>query len=224
MPRIILLIAFLLASTVQQAQAVLQGSVTEEESGDPLIGATVIIFQQGKLVAGTEADFDGQFQIRGLPSGVYEIVAKYVGFEDYRAENFTIKEEKAALLDIAMFEGEPLEPMIVTCCYCIPGKPAGKVSESTPAPQPEHKAAVPPKQEASPSHITLFPNPASQTATLSTTGYLLGQVAVFDALGKLCFFRASVESSAFVLELDGFSPGLYWVHTEAGVSKLVVVR
>lgn len=51
------------------------GTVTDANTGEPLIGATVIVVGT-KL--GAKTDFDGNYVILNVPPGVYEVRATYV--------------------------------------------------------------------------------------------------------------------------------------------------
>ena len=69
----------------------LSGSLSDSTTGDPLIGANIILRQNGEIVDGSRCDYDGKFSIT-VPTGNYEIEITYVGF---------IKKTFDILLDIA---------------------------------------------------------------------------------------------------------------------------
>jgi TonB-linked SusC/RagA family outer membrane protein len=70
------LLVALLASSIALAQQV-SGTVTEADSGAPLPGATVLVKGTNN---GTTTDFDGVFQLAGVP-GDATLVVSYLGFE-----------------------------------------------------------------------------------------------------------------------------------------------
>jgi TonB-linked SusC/RagA family outer membrane protein len=70
------LLVVLLASPIALAQQV-SGTVTEADSGAPLPGATVLVKGTNN---GTTTDFDGMFQITGVPGDAI-LVVSYLGFE-----------------------------------------------------------------------------------------------------------------------------------------------
>jgi len=70
------LLVALFASTVALAQQV-SGTVTEADSGVPLPGATVLVKGTNN---GTTTDFDGLFQLSGVPDNA-TLVVSYIGFE-----------------------------------------------------------------------------------------------------------------------------------------------
>ncbi|NND32189.1 MAG: hypothetical protein HKN76_06315, partial [Saprospiraceae bacterium] len=67
------------------AQGRLKGAVTEEESGEPLIGASIVIKGTSR---GTVTDFDGSFELR-VDSFPLILEVSYVGYEakDVPVEN-----------------------------------------------------------------------------------------------------------------------------------------
>ena len=64
-----------------QAQYLLNGTISDKNTGEPLIGAT-ILYADGE---GTVSNFDGQFELN-LKKGTYTISASYVGFQAYEKE------------------------------------------------------------------------------------------------------------------------------------------
>ncbi|MEP0368610.1 MAG: TonB-dependent receptor [Cyclobacteriaceae bacterium] len=79
MKKLYLNILFLVLSVSLMAQGgVITGTVSDSDSGEPLIGANVVI--KGSL-NGDETDINGKFNISGLSEGsTYTITASYVGY------------------------------------------------------------------------------------------------------------------------------------------------
>ena len=63
------------------------GTVTDARTGEPLIGANVII--EGTLM-GTATDFDGIILILNVSPGTYSLRASYVGYQDVVMENIKV--------------------------------------------------------------------------------------------------------------------------------------
>lgn len=63
------------------------GTVTDARTGEPLIGANVII--EGTLL-GTATDFDGNILILNIGPGTYNLRATYVGYQDLVTENIRV--------------------------------------------------------------------------------------------------------------------------------------
>ena len=59
------------------AQATLQGKVTDKKDGQPLIGAVVYI---ADLRSGIATDVDGNYELKGLPARKFLVQVKFVGY------------------------------------------------------------------------------------------------------------------------------------------------
>lgn len=91
MKRILLGLVVLLTGTVSFAQkATLKGKVTDKENGEGLIGASVALLEDNKVVAGVAADLDGNYRIEIEP-GTYDLKVQYIGYEEQKVENFDLK-------------------------------------------------------------------------------------------------------------------------------------
>lgn len=55
----------------------LTGVVKDAQTGEPLIGATIVL-QGTKL--GTKTNFDGEYTILNIPPGQYSLRATYIGY------------------------------------------------------------------------------------------------------------------------------------------------
>lgn len=66
-------------------EAILTGQVVDAESGDPLIGATVALWEYAEddstLVTGTVTDSSGTFEFDELPRDAFTLRVSYVGYE-----------------------------------------------------------------------------------------------------------------------------------------------
>ena len=79
--RNLFLLCILFLSFNTHAQHVFNGKISDKNTGEPLIGAT-ILYADG---VGTVSNFDGQFELR-LKKGTYTITASYVGYQAYQKE------------------------------------------------------------------------------------------------------------------------------------------
>mgnify|MGYP001594569189 CR=1 FL=1 len=77
----LLALPLLISTAWAQAEGGLRGQVTLEGAGKPLHHATISIL---KLNRSVETDEDGMYELRGLPPGVYDVVAHLHSFTDSR--------------------------------------------------------------------------------------------------------------------------------------------
>ncbi len=77
------LFGLLLSFTAFAQSGTVTGVVTDENTGDPLIGTTV---QLVELQRGTPSDTDGSFEITGVPAGTYTLRVSFVGYRTHEQE------------------------------------------------------------------------------------------------------------------------------------------
>ncbi len=71
----------------------IKGIVTDKDTGDPLIGANVVLEGTGM---GTTTDLDGFFIITDVPPGTYKLTVNYVGYDDFTRE-ITVTDQPLSL-------------------------------------------------------------------------------------------------------------------------------
>ena len=100
----------LLTFSFSVAQTTISGTV-KDNKGEPLTGVNVIL--EG-LSQGAVSDFDGNYSIKNVENGTYNVVASYIGYKSQtnsvtaQSENITINfvlEEDAAALDEVIITG-----------------------------------------------------------------------------------------------------------------------
>jgi hypothetical protein len=65
----------------------INGRVIDQKTGEALIGANVIL--KG-TVYGAATDLDGNYYISGVPSGVYQLIVSYVGYETQELQGISV--------------------------------------------------------------------------------------------------------------------------------------
>ena len=74
---------FPLLFAVVLAQKNISGTISDDNSGEPLIGANVII-SSDDFNTGAATDQNGYFTINSVPNGDYDIRVSYIGYGDYQ--------------------------------------------------------------------------------------------------------------------------------------------
>ncbi len=93
------LIVFLASQfSLAAQQGAIKGTVVDENTGETLIGANVVV---ENTATGTATDFDGKYQFT-LEPGVYTIVCTYIGYNETKIEGVEIKPNETTILDIAL--------------------------------------------------------------------------------------------------------------------------
>ncbi|GGZ18788.1 TonB-dependent receptor [Echinicola pacifica] len=65
------------------AQNHLSGTIVDSDTGEPLIGANIILQGTGR---GSTADLNGHFEFKNLAEGKYKLKASFVGYDSYEQE------------------------------------------------------------------------------------------------------------------------------------------
>ncbi|MFQ5446941.1 MAG: carboxypeptidase regulatory-like domain-containing protein [Saprospiraceae bacterium] len=110
---LLLTILFLMAGLLLKAQTSLQGSVTDAESGQPILFGTVALYKNGVLITGTETDFDGYYSITEIDPGTYEVEFSYTGYQSLRISDVAVLAGKANKLDAKISAGITIQTVVV---------------------------------------------------------------------------------------------------------------
>ena len=85
-----------------QTSGKISGRIVEKESGQPLIGANVIIAQ---TQAGTSADEEGYFNLINVNPGKYSVRVMMIGYESITIEDVIVSVNRTTSLDLEMKMG-----------------------------------------------------------------------------------------------------------------------
>src|SRR5699024_6512515 len=88
----------------------IEGRVTDQQSGKPLISANVFI---ESLMSGAATNVDGEFTIADIPYGTYKLRVSYVGYQT-KTINVTVDESTESIEIILSPETGQLEELVVT--------------------------------------------------------------------------------------------------------------
>lgn len=99
---LLLLFAFLLfAGSVLAQTGRLEGTVTDENTGEPLIGVNIFIEELG---IGAATNLDGYFSIINVRAGTYTVRVSYIGYSTIRIDDVRININQTTTLNFTMRE------------------------------------------------------------------------------------------------------------------------
>jgi outer membrane receptor for ferrienterochelin and colicin len=108
--------ALILSAGLMAQSGTLNGRVTDANTGEPIPFANIVIELNGSTVTGGTTDFDGNFSIKPIPAGKYDVVASYVGYAAVKVtnvqipagkitfQNFTLKPAAEILKEVEVVE------------------------------------------------------------------------------------------------------------------------
>lgn len=113
MHRITFVIICLLFSAIGFGQTTIEGKVTDQGSGEPILFGSVALFKNDVLLTGTETDLDGNYIFSGLDPGTYDIEMSYVGYQPTRVAGVVAKAGQINKVDITISEGVTLQTAVI---------------------------------------------------------------------------------------------------------------
>ena len=112
----------------QEITQTVKGQVTDEQSGAPIIGATV-------MIAGTEppigavTDVEGIYRISNVPIGRQTLLISYLGYKPTTIPDVLVGAGKEAVVDAELIESlEQLEEVVVTADAQEKGQPRNELA------------------------------------------------------------------------------------------------
>lgn len=95
----ITLLALIFVSAISAKSGIIAGRVTDTDTGEPLIGANVLILNTNW---GAATDVDGYFKIVSVPPGTYELKASYVGYAAQSIKDVKLKGFDSLFIEIKL--------------------------------------------------------------------------------------------------------------------------
>lgn len=117
------------------AQFIFSGKVME--GPDPVVGASVIAYQNNQFVRGCSTNIHGEYRL-SLDTGTYKITISYTGFQTITKEKWVIYSDLDNVLDVSMQPDNSLSEVVVTA-YAISKDKISKTGK--PRPGRSHKVA-----------------------------------------------------------------------------------
>jgi TonB-dependent receptor len=113
---IIQLISLAINTVYAQSTGKISGKITDKNTGEALIGATVLI--QGST-KGAAADVNGGYLLAGIAPGTYTLLVRYVGYETKAISQIEIKPDLVTRLDINLTasQSHALNEVVVKATY-----------------------------------------------------------------------------------------------------------
>ena len=101
----------LLQNEIYSQTGVLSGTVSDAKTGEPLIGATVIL--EGTTI-GSATNDDGRYFIRNIPAKSYNITVSFIGYIATTKFNIIIRSEGNIDINFNLQEILLLDELIIT--------------------------------------------------------------------------------------------------------------
>lgn len=94
-----LIILLIPGAVFGQGSGKIAGRVTDSSTGDPVVGANIII--EGTNI-GAATDLDGEYMIVNVPSGTFSVIASYIGYLKTVTKNVQVLTDLTTKLDFVL--------------------------------------------------------------------------------------------------------------------------
>jgi len=131
---------------VQKGAGALKGRVLDNENGEPIPFAKVIVKKNNEIIGGANTDFDGKYLIKPIPSGSYVVEVKNVGYSNNRVTGVKINDNKITFIDFDLNSEVEMLQEIQVVAYKVPlidkdgGASGAKVTRQDIARMPQRNA------------------------------------------------------------------------------------
>lgn len=119
---LLLTIGFILAANVIvfSQSGTLKGKIFDKETKEPIPFANIVLELGGAQKGGATSDFDGNFIIKPVTPGTYDLKATYVGYNTVLVRGMVINADQIRFYDIEMESTAEQLPEIVVTDYAVP--------------------------------------------------------------------------------------------------------
>ncbi|MFA6923100.1 MAG: carboxypeptidase-like regulatory domain-containing protein [Bacteroidales bacterium] len=120
--KVLYTIAVVLATNIQifGQSGTLKGKITDNETKEPIPFANVVMEAGGRQVSGTTTDFDGNFTIKPIPPGKYNIKTSYVGYQPQQLNGVIINSDKITFVEMKLTKTAVNIKEVVVTDYKVP--------------------------------------------------------------------------------------------------------
>lgn len=113
------LVVIAIAAQAQVGSGSLKGKISDNKNGEPLPFVNVVLERQGQQVTGGASDFNGEYFIKPIDPGNYDVIVTYVGYQPYKQVGVVISSNKITFLDLKLNQGIELKEFEVVQ-YSVP--------------------------------------------------------------------------------------------------------
>ena len=119
---LLLTIGFILsANLIVLAQSgALKGKIFDKDTKEPIPFANIVMEVGGTMSGGATSDFDGNFTIKPIQPGTYDLKATYIGYKTVLVKGMVISSDQINFFDIEMESSAQQIEEFVVSEYAIP--------------------------------------------------------------------------------------------------------
>ncbi|MCC7050477.1 MAG: TonB-dependent receptor, partial [Bacteroidia bacterium] len=103
-----------IGSTAWAQTGVLKGKVIDKGTNETIPFASVSLMSGGSLIAAVQTDIDGEYTIKPIPPGEYNVKTSYVGYTPAQVNKVRISADKTTVQDFSLSTATDLKEVVIT--------------------------------------------------------------------------------------------------------------
>ncbi|MFN8153797.1 MAG: carboxypeptidase-like regulatory domain-containing protein [Bacteroidia bacterium] len=136
------LVFLLLTCTVAFAQTgAIRGKILDKATKEPLPFASVVAEMNGTMIGGAQSDFDGEYTIKPLQPGIYNVKVTFVGYNDLVITGVVVANDKITFQDLSLSKKVVETKEVEIVAYKVPLIDKGNTSVGATLTREEIEAA-----------------------------------------------------------------------------------
>jgi hypothetical protein len=118
--KLIFVLLFTIPTIVFAQNATIKGKVVDEDSGDNLIAATVVLLDAtGKTITGANTKYDGTYLLKNVKPGSYQLKFQYIGYQTKTVDKVEVKPDDKLTFDITLAEESVTTDVVVVTARAV---------------------------------------------------------------------------------------------------------
>jgi hypothetical protein len=101
-------------------QGALKGKIFDKDTKEPIPFANIVLENKGSMVGGATSDFDGNFNIKPIPPGKYDLKATFVGYKTSVTQGIVIGADKIRVFNIELTATSEMLEEVEISTYVVP--------------------------------------------------------------------------------------------------------
>lgn len=91
----------------------IKGKLTDKNNGEPVPFANVVVKRNGVVISGAQTDFDGNFFIKPLDAGKYDLEASFAGFGTIMKQGVPVNADEITFQNVQMTTSSNLAEVVI---------------------------------------------------------------------------------------------------------------
>ncbi|MCF8379573.1 MAG: DUF4139 domain-containing protein [Bacteroidales bacterium] len=98
----------------------LQGKITDQNTGEPIPFANIVLEKNGRQISGGTSDYSGNYQLSSVEPGYYDLKVSFIGYKTQHTRGLVLNQSQVSYWNIPMEPTSSTLEEIVITSYNVP--------------------------------------------------------------------------------------------------------